>query len=359
MWKHRKQEVIDVITKTLQFKLLPTKEQEDLLIATLESYISSVNTCVDWMYMFDSYGRLTSHNVPGDMPSALKNQAIRDAKSIFRKFKQGKVQTLPVLKKPVAVWNSQNFKITDSTVSIPVWQSNKSVRICVKAVIPDSAKSMLSAQKLGSLRITRKSNKWVAQIAYDVPDADPVIGDGTMGVDLGIKCPAVCYTDSGKVRFFGNGRKNRTIRRRFYTRRKTLGKLKKPGAIRNAKNKEQRIMRDTDHKLSRQIINFAKEQHIAVIKLEKLQNIRKNCTTRKSRKNNRSLNSWSFYRLASFIEYKAAESGISVIYVDPAYTSKICPVCGTVNKADDRDYRCACGFHSHRDIVGARNILSA
>ena len=348
-----------MITKTIKLKLLPTNEQEDLMLATLKSYISSVNTCVDWMYMFDSFGKLTSHNTPGDLPSALKNQAIRDAKSIFRKFKQGKVQTLPILKKPVAVWNSQNFKVAEGAVSFPAWQNGKSVRICVNAVIPDFAKDILSMRKLGSLRITQKSDKWTAQIAYDIPDIEPVVSNNAMGVDLGIKCPAVCYTDSGKVRFLGNGRKNRAVRRMFYARRKALGRSKKPKAIRDAKNKEQRIMRDIDHKLSRQIINFAKEQHIAVIKLEKLQNIRKHCTTRKSRKNNRSLNSWSFYRLASFIEYKAAEAGISVSYVDPAYTSKVCPVCGTINTANDRNYHCACGFHSHRDIVGARNILSA
>ncbi|MGX7166764.1 IS200/IS605 family accessory protein TnpB-related protein, partial [Enterococcus villorum] len=41
-------------------------------------------------------------------------------------------------------------------------------------------------------------------------------------------------------------------------------------------------------------------------------NIRKQ--TRKSRKNNHSLSNWSFYRLASFIEYKANLVGIKVEY---------------------------------------------
>ena len=74
------------------------------------------------------------------------------------------------------------------------------------------------------------------------------------------------------------------------------------------------------------------------------------------RKNNRSLNSWSFYRLAKFIEYKAALAGILLVYVDPYKTSQRCPHCGEAHKAKDRKYVCKCGFHAHRDVVGAINI---
>lgn len=58
----------------------------------------------------------------------------------------------------------------------------------------------------------------------------------------------------------------------------------------------------------------------SVIKLEQLQNILS--TTRTSHKNNHSLHTWSFYRLAKFIEYKAKLADIKVEYVNPAYTSQ-------------------------------------
>ena len=90
------------------------------------------------------------------------------------------------------------------------------------------------------------------------------------------------------------------------------------------------------------------------IKLERLANIRS--ATRRSRKNNHSLHNWSFYRLAQYIEYKARLTGISVEYVDPAYTSQRCLVCGHVHHASDRNYTCRCGFHTHRDLLGAMNI---
>ena len=116
-------------------------------------------------------------------------------------------------------------------------------------------------------------------------------------------------------------------------------------------------MKDIDHKLSHDIIETAVAHDVKVIKLERFANIR--ATTRTSRKNNRSLHTWSFYRLAQYIEYKAGLAGIKVEYVNPAYTSQTCPVCGHVHHANDRNYTCKCGFHIHRDLLGAMNICNS
>lgn len=139
--------------------------------------------------------------------------------------------------------------------------------------------------------------------------------------------------------------------------RKKLQTSKKINAVKRINDKEQRIMRDIDHKISHDIVETAVAHNVKVIKLEHLQNIRS--TTRKSRKNNHSLHTWSFYRLAQFIEYKAKLAGISVEYVDSAYTSQRCPICGSVHHADDRNYTCECGFHIHRDLLGAMNICNS
>lgn len=116
-------------------------------------------------------------------------------------------------------------------------------------------------------------------------------------------------------------------------------------------------MKDKDHKVSREIVNFAKQTKVATIQLEELSGIRQ--TARTSRKNAKNLNTWSFYRLAQFISYKAALAGINVVYVSPMYTSQTCPVCKEKNHASDRKYQCSCGFKTHRDILGAMNIIKA
>lgn len=116
-------------------------------------------------------------------------------------------------------------------------------------------------------------------------------------------------------------------------------------------------MPDIDHKISHDIVETAAAHNVKVIKLEQLSNMRS--TTRTSRKNNHSLHNWSFYRLAQYIEYKARLAGIKVEYVNPAYTSQRCPVCGHIHHANDRKYLCKCGFHIHRDLLGAVNICSS
>jgi putative transposase len=215
--------------------------------------------------------------------------------------------------------------------------------------------------KPGILRIKKKRGKWIADISLTVEDANISDGQAVMGIDLGIKVPAVAYISGKGTRFFGNGRYQRHMRRRFYSRRKKLQKAKKTRAVKKGKDKEARWMKDSNHKISRQIVNHAHEQGVGTIKVESLAGIRKGTTSTsrgaKARKNNRMKNSWSFYQLTLFIGYKAERLGILVEQVDPAYTSQECPACSARNKAQDRTYVCAeCDWHGHRDSVGAINI---
>ena len=238
----------------------------------------------------------------------------------------------------------------------------KSKRILVKTKMTDRQKLILSSHKLGTMRIVVKNkNTLVAQFVYEIDKVNEIKelneSNNVMGVDLGIKCPAVSYCTDGSVKFYGNGRKNKYMRRHYANLRKWFQKAKKPTVVKRIKNKEQRVMKDIDHKISREIFNTAKKHKAKVIKLERLENIRS--TTRTSRKNNPSLHTWSFYRLAQYIEYKAKLAGIEVEYVNPAYTSQRCPQCGSVHHAKDRKYICECGYHTHRDLLGAINICNS
>ena len=215
--------------------------------------------------------------------------------------------------------------------------------------------------KAGILRIKKKRGKWIADITMTLPKPKPVETERVMGIDLGIKVPAVAHIRGKGTRFFGNGRYQRMMRRRFYSRRKKLQKAKKTRAVRKSKGKEARWMKNSNHQLSRQIVNHAHAQGVGTIKVEALHGIRKGTTRTsrgaKARKNNRMQNSWSFYQLTLFLTYKAERLGIKVEQVDPAYTSQECPACSVRNKAQDRTYVCAdCGWMGHRDGVGAINI---
>ena len=345
-------------TITVEIKLLPTKEQASILQNMSKTYISTINTLVSEMVAEKKSTKKSSKDIHVSLPSAVKNQAIKDAKSVFKKAKKNKYKNIPVLKKPVCIWNNQNYSFNSTHISMPIMVNSKASKTPIRALLVDKDHRIfeLLKHKLGTLRITKKANKWIAQISVTISTVQET-GTKVMGVDLGLKVPAVAVTDDEKVRFFGNGRQNKYVKRKFRSERKTLGKKKKLNAIRNSKDKEQRWMKDQDHKVSRAIIDFAKENKISVIRLEKLANIRQ--TARTSRKNEKNLHNWSFYRLSKYIEYKANLEGIKVEYVNPAYTSQTCPKCSEKNKAQDRKYKCKCGFEKHRDLVGAMNIRYA
>ena len=453
-----------ILTTSLKLEL--NSEEEIALRAEMEKYIACVNSLVALHLSGASIQKFSSKDVGAELPAAVKNQAIRDAKSVLQRYakKQRKVERrrtwfaeqgktlkrpirdakVPILRRPVLFVNNQNFKIDldAKTISFPLFRNGETAPrktkrnsvqkvIRVATVTPRQREILTRTHHLSTLRIVRRGDKIFAQVGYTVDEPETALLDDlladpntlVMGVDLGIKCPAVSYSTDGKIRFYGNGRENRYKRRKFYVRRKKLQKAKKLRAIKRISDKEARFMRERDHQVSRAIVNEAIRHGAKVIALEDLDGIRENCTqstkstpTRKSRKNvdkpkvdsvvenaknvtdaststrepvqldlfseiealtkkqrrkarklskkqnaarrknNRSLNSWSFYRLTKYIAYKAALAGILVIRVDPYKTSQRCPICGKEHKAKDRRYECECGFHAHRDVVGAINI---
>ncbi len=343
------------LQNTLQVRLYPTPKQGRLLMSHCQEYISTVNVLssafdADLIPHDDTF---STKDFVANLPSCVKNQALRDAWSVFKRSLD--LDSLPILKKPICQWNNQNWSVEQGILTIPVCLDGKVQQIHIPCA--DVALDGLP----GILRIKKKRGKWIADITMTIPKPKPVEQDGVMGIDLGIKVPAVTYVSGKGSRFFGNGRNLRMMRRRFYARRKKLQKAKKKRAEKSSQGKETRWMKDINHKLSRQIVNHAYEQGVGTIKVESLQGIRKGTTSKsrgaKARKNNRMKNSWSFYQLTAFIAYKAERLGIKVEQVDPAYTSQECPACSARNKAVDRTYVCAeCGWMGHRDMVGAINI---
>ncbi|MDF2927280.1 MAG: transposase, partial [Paenibacillaceae bacterium] len=247
---------------TLQIRIVP--DNPSVLADMGKEYIRTVNELTKQAEASGTFPKLTSKTVQAKLPSAVKNQLIRDARSIFQKSKKEKKR--PVLKKPVYYVNNQNYSIGDNHVSFPVVMDGKVQRLVVSALIAQRDRELLSTSKRGLLRVVQKSSKWFVQISIERP-TEQAAGDGIMGVDLGLKAPAVIVTSNGKTKFCGNGRKNKFIRRKYTTYRRKLGKLKKRSAIRKQRDKESRYMKDQNHKVSRQIVNMAIQEKVSIIKL--------------------------------------------------------------------------------------------
>lgn len=188
-----------------------------------------INKLVSEMVKVQAPTQKSTKEIDAPLNSSVKNQAIRDAKSVFKKAKKAKYKIVPVLKKPIIVWNNQNYTINHASIKVPFVVSGKSQKIEINAHISEYERHLIeSSSKLGALRITQKGNKYVAQIAIET-NVKEQTSTKAMGVDLGIKIPAVCCTDENKVKFVGNGRENK------YMRRKQLGNVKKLNAIKKIK----------------------------------------------------------------------------------------------------------------------------
>lgn len=92
------------------------------------------------------------------------------------------------------------------------------------------------------------------------------------------------------------------------------------------------------------------------IALENLTEIRE--SIRYSAEMNGRLHRWSFRKLQSIIEYRAKLKGVKVVFVNPAYTSSLCPVCREkLSPNGHRVLKCLnCGLEADRDVVGSWNI---
>jgi putative transposase len=175
-----------------------------------------------------------------------------------------------------------------------------------------------------------------------------------LGVDRNTTkhCVVAACTKTNKVLFLG--KKSQHIHEKYKHIRKRLQRLNKPRKLVAIKRRESRIQRDLNHKVSHKLVTYAK-QHQCGIKMEDLEGIRQRTKQAKSFKY--SLNSWAYYQLQQFVEYKAQLAGVPVAYCAPHYTSQLCHRCGLLGKRNGKAFECPhCGHTSHADINAAWNI---
>jgi putative transposase len=198
-------------------------------------------------------------------------------------------------------------------------------------------------------------DKDYAYISVTVPEEPEMIPyTSVIGVDRNTTGHIVVTANpaNGQVRKFG--KKALHIHTKYRNIRRRLQKIGNYHKVKLMRNRENRIVKDLNHKISKELVSMAKVQHAALV-FEDLNGIRN--TKKQNRSFKPSLHSWSFYQLQTFVEYKAKLLGVPVIYVDPAYTSQDCSICGERGQRYKKDFKCpACGHVDHADVNAAFNI---
>lgn len=193
-----------------------------------------------------------------------------------------------------------------------------------------------------------------AYISVSIPEPEIIEPIAWIGVDRNTTGHIAVVSDpeTGKVLKLGKAALH--VHQKYKNMRKDLQHKGKYGKVKQTKDRESRIVRDTNHKVSRKIVDTAKESGKG-IKLEDLTGIRNGKNKAKSFRYAK--NSWSFYQLQTMIEYKAKLLGVEVAYVDPAYTSKTCSRCGHIGDRNGKSFKCpTCGHVDHADSNAGFNI---
>ena len=190
-----------------------------------------------------------------------------------------------------------------------------------------------------------------------------------VGVDLGEIHSISAYCDNGNSLII-TGRKIRSINRfrnkKLKELQKKMSKCKKHSRQWKKYNKAKQYilsksnnqLKDCLHKTSKQFIDWCNENKVKEIAIGDLGHIAKG-TKKKLRKiTTQKLSNWNYGQLETYIKYKSEVYDIKIKKQDESYTTQQCPCCGRRKKPSNRNYICICGYKAHRDIHGARNILS-
>lgn len=333
---------------TSKIILNPTPQQKRTLLNLISIYKAEVNECLGKFISHKKIMWIPYSTLDPNLPWESKKEVIKEATKIFKDCTRKKNN--PILtrfKGDYCRWHCDSFTL-DSKLNLQVGQQS---RLSVEYYADDYQKELLSTGYMTSLKIEQVSKKWFCYIKILKPDPQP-FGEHIMGVDLGIKVPAVAATSTVKIRFFGSGRQVRYICTSQTSRLSKLMRSNDYRSIRKMDHKWGNRLLSIDHQISKSIINFALKENVRTIVLENLSNIQKKSDS------GRMISTWSYMRLKSFLEYKANKHGIKVHTINPYNTSKRCPKCKKLNQSVTRKYECGCGYKNHRDVVGAINICN-
>ena len=187
----------------------------------------------------------------------------------------------------------------------------------------------------------------------DLPSAEEESVSEFIGADMGIT--DILTLSTGKS--FASQELNayKLKRQRVRSSLQSKGTKNAKRVLKRLSGKERRTQQLVNHTIAKQVVATAKEQGKGVV-MENLKGIRKSLD-KFSKKQRGLYHRWGFYDLRTKIEYKAKLGGISVLVVDPRYSSKTCSCCKHIGTRKSKSFKCLnCGLEMDADYNAALNL---
>jgi len=339
-----------------QLKLLPTPEQALALKRTLETANHACNFVSREAWKAKTFRQYDLHHLcykplrerfPLSAQMAVRAVAkVADAYKLDRKTRRAfRTSGSVAYDDRILSW-----RLADSTVSI--WTVDSRQRV---PFVCGERQRQLLTNRQGESNLILVGGTFYLAATCNAEEPDLIDVQGVLGVDLGVVNIAV--DSDGDVHSASHINNVRFRHRRLRAKLQRKGSRRAKRKLKQLSGKEQRFAKDTNHRISKQLVAKAKDTRRAIA-LENLGGIRKRVTVRRHQR--ATLHSWAFFQLRTFVEYKARLAGVPVVPVDPRNTSRTCPECGHIDKANRKSqsrFSCVvCGHSGQADHIAAVNI---
>jgi putative transposase len=341
---------------TIQLKLQPTPEQADALTRTLERANEACNYISRVAWETKTFRQFAVHKLvyqPARETFELAAQlTVRCIAKVADAYKLDKKVMRSFSSHGAIAYDDRILSFAMPKAEVSIWTLDG--RQAIPFLCGDRQRQLLASQR-GETDLALVNGEWYLFAVCEVETPDSLDVEGVLGVDLGVTNIAV---DSDGEIHAGTGMKN--VRYRHRSLRTKLQRKRTHGSrrrLRKLAGQERRYAAWVNHNLSKRIVAKA-ERTKRAIALEDLTHIRTRVRARRSQR--ATLHSWAFFQLRAFIVYKAALSGVPVHFVDPRNTSRTCPSCGCIDKANRKtqaSFVCtSCSFAGPADVIAAGNI---
>ena len=348
--------------RTVSLKLKPSVEQADRLMALVDAFSFACNAVVPFVVESGGHNRVGLHplayyavreKIPS-IGSQMVCNAIKRVADMYKVLKSnGGIKKDKPIKRIIfsaksVHYDKRTYSIKRDALSLFTLDG----RILVQFMGGQHQSLLLSRGAPKEAELIFKKGKWFFNLVLDLPEHEPAGGDRVLGVDVGENNLAA--TSSGGVFGGGSLRHNRdkflALRRRLQSNGSKASKKR----LRIISGREQKHVKHVNHETSKEIVQEAIRQKAGIVAMEDLTHIRDNIKAGKRVRTR--LHRWAFRQLQDFVAYKAQGLGLSVVFVDPAYTSQTCSECHCLGKREKHIFKCSCGARRHADVNAAANI---
>ena len=341
---------------TAKVKLLPTKEQAEMLLGTLKEANSASDELSAYAFGQQVFRQYDLHKA---MYAHLRNNynlsaqiTVRCISKVADAYKLDKETQRTFRPHGAIAYDSRILTYKEESISI--WTVGG--RIKMPFVAGEHQKRMLVFQK-GESDLAYVKGKFYLLATCDIPDTEEEAFDDVLGIDLGIV--NIATTSDGET---FSGKHIEQTRRRYHAIRSKLQSKGTKSAKRHLKKlskRQQRFQTNTNHVISKKLVQRAKGTNRSLA-MEDLTHIRKR-TEKRLRSTQRARHSnWAFNQLRLFVTYKAVGSGVVLHMVDPRNTSRTCYECSHIaqeNRRSQSEFKCvACNHTTDADWNAALNI---